>query len=265
MPREATAPVQITRGAENLLHGSLPEYPARAIAEQVQGDVVLDLSVDDRGQVFDARVISGPEELRRAALQSALEWHYSSQALRSTSVQATIHFRLPEPGELQMAMYDGRTFGLANDESHTGELTPAQRAERRLGEIQRALQQPGLPEQEKAELSEALDKAKRDLASVRGELAMARREFAGAREEREGVNQLPALDGAPRLARVRSERVPAGVLQQIMSTAGLRVGDPLGEDAAKHLRKVAASIDEHLRVSFLSDGSGGVVVSIIAP
>ena len=50
---------------------------------------------DDRGEVSDARVLSGPEELRRAALESVLQWHYSPEAMRSTSLQTTLRFSLP--------------------------------------------------------------------------------------------------------------------------------------------------------------------------
>ena len=68
----SAAPVQVVKGGDHLLHGELPEYPARAVAQHVEGDVALDFFVDERGEVSDARVSSGPEELRRAALSSVL-------------------------------------------------------------------------------------------------------------------------------------------------------------------------------------------------
>ena len=77
------APVQIVAGADHLLHSNLPEYPRRAIERRVEGDVLLEITVDDRGQVSDARVLSGPDELRRAALESvpglkkAVEEHFA--------------------------------------------------------------------------------------------------------------------------------------------------------------------------------------------
>ena len=73
-------PIQIVKGAEHLLHAALPEYPHRAIEQRVEGDVLLDLAIDDRGEVSDARVLSGPDELRKAALESVLQWHYSPDA-----------------------------------------------------------------------------------------------------------------------------------------------------------------------------------------
>jgi protein TonB len=54
--------------------------------------VVVEASVDSKGEVTDARVVSGPLELRRAALQSVLQWHYSTDQGLPPSVRVIIHF-----------------------------------------------------------------------------------------------------------------------------------------------------------------------------
>jgi TonB family protein len=56
------------------------------------GTVMLDLSLSTKGEVTDARVVSGPDELRKYAIQSALQWHYSLDAGASPTVRATIKF-----------------------------------------------------------------------------------------------------------------------------------------------------------------------------
>src|SRR5579863_1760407 len=61
-------PVTIERGDEGLLHRPLIVYPRRAIEQRVEGSVVLEINIDDRGLVSDARVLSGPDQLRRATL-----------------------------------------------------------------------------------------------------------------------------------------------------------------------------------------------------
>ena len=48
------------------------------------------------GEVSDARVLSGPEDLRRATLEAVLRWHYAPAAMSSTSTQATLRFKAPE-------------------------------------------------------------------------------------------------------------------------------------------------------------------------
>jgi TonB family protein len=59
--------------------------------------VTLEVSIDAEGNVVDARVISGPEELRRGALESVLQWHYAKNNSLPGRTQVTIDFRLPEP------------------------------------------------------------------------------------------------------------------------------------------------------------------------
>ena len=56
------------------------------------GTVVIEATLDSKGEVNDARVLSGPEELRRAALQSVLQWHYAGAPAPPSSVRATIQF-----------------------------------------------------------------------------------------------------------------------------------------------------------------------------
>jgi len=56
------------------------------------GDVLLELTLNSKGEVADARVLSGPQELRKSALASALEWHYLAATAPPSLVHATIHF-----------------------------------------------------------------------------------------------------------------------------------------------------------------------------
>jgi TonB family protein len=88
------APAQeVVQGGANLLHRAPIEYPADAVAKGIQGTVIVEAAVNDRGVVTDARVLSGPELLRKAALRSVLEWHYSTQA--QSPMHVAIDFKLP--------------------------------------------------------------------------------------------------------------------------------------------------------------------------
>src|SRR5439155_8120713 len=89
-----SAPAQeVIKGEANLLHRAPLEYPAEALEKGIQGTVVVEAKLNERGVVTDAHVVSGPEPLRKAALKSVLEWHYSTQA--QSPVQVAIDFRLP--------------------------------------------------------------------------------------------------------------------------------------------------------------------------
>jgi TonB family protein len=76
-----------------LLHRAAVIYPNEAQTKGVTGTVVLELSLSESGSVTDARVISGPEELRRAALESVLQWHYAHERQLPPKTQVSIDFR----------------------------------------------------------------------------------------------------------------------------------------------------------------------------
>jgi Gram-negative bacterial TonB protein C-terminal len=61
------------------------------------GTVVVEALVDARGNVTDARVLSGPDALRKSALESVLEWHYSIADGAPAPIQASIVFAEPAP------------------------------------------------------------------------------------------------------------------------------------------------------------------------
>ena len=140
--RGGGAPVQIVKGSEHLLHGDVPEYPRRAIEQKVEGDMLLELAIDDRGEVADARVLSGPDELRRTALRSVLQWHYAPP-VRSTTVQVTLRFHAPQipPGELEKKVAFAYTDG-----------GDGAKLERQMKELEAAMADPNATPEQKAEI-----------------------------------------------------------------------------------------------------------------
>jgi TonB family protein len=83
--------VTVSLNGSILLHRTGLLYPAAARDKGIQGTVTLEATVDERGNVSDARVISGPAELRRASLQSVLDWHFAPDGASSTR-QISIQF-----------------------------------------------------------------------------------------------------------------------------------------------------------------------------
>ena len=68
-------------------------------SDTIGGTVIVQAMLDSKGEVTDARVLSGPEEFRRATLQSVLEWHYVNQPAPPSSVEVRVKFvplQLPE-------------------------------------------------------------------------------------------------------------------------------------------------------------------------
>jgi TonB family protein len=66
-------------------------YPAEAVQKQIEGTVAIELTFNAAGQIVDSRVLSGPEELRQTALESALTNRYSINTART--LQVLVDFR----------------------------------------------------------------------------------------------------------------------------------------------------------------------------
>ena len=253
------SPIQIVKGGDHLLHASFSEYPRRAIEQQVQGDVVLDLVTDDRGEVSDARVLSGPEELRRAALESVLQWHYSPEAMRSTSLQTTLRFSLPAADSEREAR--AHNLPAKHEDDEKANDSPAARAEHVMKELSEALQDPSASDQQKDEWKRSYAEKATLLEKIRADLADGRESVYTIRT----APGRPLFEGSPRLVQIRGERVTPATMNELTRRAGIHVGDQISEETAKRIRDVATSLDEHLRVSFRGDGKGGVIVMVLNP
>lgn len=94
--RPDAAGVKVESGSAPLLHREPIDYPADAVAKRVEGSVVLEATLSDDGTVVDAVVLNGPEELRSAALQSVLNWHYAKTASTPRKVNISVDFKLAD-------------------------------------------------------------------------------------------------------------------------------------------------------------------------
>jgi len=103
--------ISVDSGGLTLLHQVPVAYPREALEKRIEGDVLVELTLGATGAVSDAHVLSGPDELRKATLESVLQWHYASDAQLPTKTQATIRFRLPQrvPVSMPIPAPDGTT------------------------------------------------------------------------------------------------------------------------------------------------------------
>ena len=90
-PAQATGPLKISSGvlAGLLLEPIRPAYPAIAKAAGVQGTVVLSAVIDRTGRITGLQVVSGPEMLRRSALEAVQMARYQPFKLNGAPTEVT--------------------------------------------------------------------------------------------------------------------------------------------------------------------------------
>ena len=76
-----------------------PVYPAIAQTARVQGDVVIEMTIDDEGKVADARVVKSVPLLDQAALDAVRQWEYQPSLLNGvpTAVVMTVTVKFTRP------------------------------------------------------------------------------------------------------------------------------------------------------------------------
>jgi TonB family protein len=86
------------KGGPQVLYRHMAQYPPEAKLKRIEGTVQVDVTIDGKGLVTDARVLSGPEELRRAALQSVLQWQFTATGAPAHT-EVEINFSLQDKGQ----------------------------------------------------------------------------------------------------------------------------------------------------------------------
>jgi TonB family protein len=79
-----------------LLKSAAPIFPATARAQNVSGEVKIDVLVDANGNVSTVKIISGPTLLHQAALDAVKQWKYEPAQLNGkptpVHIAVTVHF-----------------------------------------------------------------------------------------------------------------------------------------------------------------------------
>jgi len=109
----ATAPAAATVSDEPITPPTIV-YPANAKQKHIQGVVELEVRVSDTGRVTSVRALSGPEELRQAAIDAYSLASYRPlmrqgkpiPAIITTKVDFSLHEAPPSPDELVAREFD---------------------------------------------------------------------------------------------------------------------------------------------------------------
>jgi len=108
---------KIIRKSGGVLQGSAtrrvePAYPPLAKAARVSGAVVVEVTIDEEGNVIAARAISGHPLLKDAAVAAARGWTFSQTTLQGVPVKVigtiTFNFLLPYSKELERLIVEAQ-------------------------------------------------------------------------------------------------------------------------------------------------------------
>jgi TonB family protein len=83
--------VAVDMNGARLMHRGPIIYPVEALTKSIQGTITAQVRLDGGGNVIDATITSGPDELRKGVLESVLNWHFTSDSANSTR-QITVGF-----------------------------------------------------------------------------------------------------------------------------------------------------------------------------
>jgi len=155
--------VSVDTGGATLLHRGGVGYPASARQKGVQGMVVVEVQLDNAGNVSDAHVVSGPDELRKSTLASVLQWHFTKDSAGMTR-QVAVSFTLPQPGTvITTKTPDGQTRSVTlnpgGSEKERAEAAMQNKLQQRAaleGRSVRSVSVSGLPQQQRDELMSKL-------------------------------------------------------------------------------------------------------------
>jgi TonB family protein len=223
-----------------VMHRSAIQYPDAARAKRVQGVVTLEATIDNSGNVVETRILSGPAELRRAAQQSVLNWHFAMDTSMNTRM-VKVNFELPAESTSPAAATPA--LGVPIDAARRASL------EEKLRDVRSQMEQQG---------RQAGDPATRQQVLTR----MAELQSTAA--------SLQSQIGPPSLEGKRVGRIFIGGLSdqsrnELMSHLQIHVGDTLGADTLAKARAEARQFDEHLNFGTATTPNGDVALMIQMP
>lgn len=77
-----------------IVHQVMPRYPVEAKKARIQGKVLLDITVNEAGEVTEEKVVSGPPMLVKSALDAVRQWRYAPSPLLPARTRVTMNYTL---------------------------------------------------------------------------------------------------------------------------------------------------------------------------
>jgi TonB family protein len=222
-----------------LLHRNRVAYPESAYKNGIEGTVTVEATLDQAGNVADARVWSGPPELRKAALESVLQWRFANGNAGDTR-QVSLAF---QPGARRQAE-ENRAVAITRDGKTY--LEPQGNVEfqgalgRFDGELQAANKERGDAEANQAAQINRLHAtiAELELRNSQLEAAAAMFKQGGQEQDQQGIEaQLAQLEARAAELQVRNRALEEE--RSRIEQDGQEQGNQVRENQAQAMRQLA--------------------------
>ena len=89
-----SGPITLSGDSVRILHQVDPVYPSLAMAAHLQGQVVIRMTIDERGLPSDVVAVSGPQVFQDPALRAARQWRFEPARQNGQPVPATFLLNL---------------------------------------------------------------------------------------------------------------------------------------------------------------------------
>jgi len=295
--------VSVDLGGASVIHRDGVEYPGPALEKGTQGTVLVEATLDATGMVTDARVLSGPQALRKAVLESVLGWRFADGAEGSTR-RVSVTFQMPPEDAItrraaEKARADVRARALTEElEAKTRAVTRAQEDLARSSEDRkRSLEESLADAKQMAASAERMQAASdllrqrdwqrqaeelenrlrmlqdsgSDLAAGAASLAEAQRSQVADLEKRLAELRVPQHSFPDRIliaGRLRSITVQGlsdALRDELLSKLPVHVEDELTAESFEKIEEAVRQFDEHLHISLTISRNGQVDLCISAP
>jgi beta-lactamase regulating signal transducer with metallopeptidase domain len=260
--------VRVDLGGSSVIHRGEVPFPETVRKQGVTGTVQVEVTLDDSGNVSDAHVLSGPQELRKTSLESVLNWHFTKDAAKGTRVvnitysndAKQVQISEPEPRSTARTYTSFRvdppetTFVFRrNGEQESVGLTERQQLERQIEDVRKQAaeaENSGAPESVSAAL-------KLKLAEFYRTLETTPFEGTGRRASLEAIKR----NGAP-IKSIAVFGVSESARADLLSHLPVRVGDVLSARLLEETQRAVREYDEHLRLGLVGTTDGQVELRI---
>jgi TonB family protein len=226
------AGVKVDLGKSSVVNRTGVTYPQAAQTKGVKGEVTVQVTVDENGNVSDARVVKGPEELRKGVLQSVLNWKFAQDAAKSKQ-QVKVEFQPPPPGTATPAKDPAAANAVADTQANL---------ERQMARYE-ALQRAGVISDE--QVRRERDTARQEsIRSAEDALSFLEQQVAEAQKLRETArsqtspNEFSVFEAERQLQRAQRQMAAAQLAAELAKAAQAQAEQAVKEGALAPLEAV---------------------------